>query len=438
MTGRVSRPSGRGFTPDVLGNPADLTVTVCGLGYVGLTVAEAAFAAGYRVVAYDRSTAVLRRSAAGDPGISDVAPASLRAMVAGATVFTTSLDASTVGDLVIICVPTPLDADGGPDTSAIEDVAVRVAPHLRAGVTVVLESTTYPGTTDGLLADLLERGSGLRPGVDFHLAMSPERIDPRNVEHTFASTPKVVGGLTERCGERVAAFYASLGVPVVLAPGTKEAELSKLLENTYRFVNISLVNEVALMAERLGIDVVAALECAASKPFGFAPFWPGPGIGGHCIPVDPLYLAHAAETAGLSLSLVEVAAQVNEAVPRRVAGRVVEDLVAMEVPLAAAKVVLMGVTYKPDVADVRESPAFAVVRELRRSGVEASFLDPLVDSFTVDDRAVPPWREAWADVAVLLQPHQGLPAPESVAAVVHDARRPLPREIPTLHAARTA
>ncbi|MBO0611234.1 nucleotide sugar dehydrogenase [Myceligenerans salitolerans] len=403
-------------------------VTVCGLGYVGLSVAVAAHDAGYAVTAYDVDEGVLARLKRGNPGISNVSPEQLVALTEDpATVMTNDLDQSPIGDVAVVCVPTPLTPGGAPDTSAIVDAARALGARIGPGTLVTLESTTWPGTTEELFAPLLAQSSGMDAGTGFNVAFSPERIDPGNHTHTFTTTPKVVGGLTARCTERAAAFYRSLGVPVVVAAGTREAEMSKLLENTYRFVNISFVNEFAAVCDAMDIDAMDAIRCASSKPFGFTPFTPSAGVGGHCIPVDPFYLTHKADEVGAATSMIAAADAVNRSVPEAIAEQVLDHLRSAGL-LPGAKVLLCGVSYKPDVADLRMTPAIGVVRALRARGVEPSFIDPFVPEFVVDDVPVAPWSGGTADVAVVLQKHEGAPPPAELAHAVYDptgARRPI-------------
>ncbi|MBL0885596.1 nucleotide sugar dehydrogenase [Myceligenerans indicum] len=403
-------------------------VTVCGLGYVGLSVAVAAHDAGYAVTAYDVDEGVLARLKRGNPGISNVTAAQVTSLAEDpTTVMTHDLDQAPVGDVAVVCVPTPLTPGGAPDTSAIVDAANALAGRIAPGTLVTLESTTWPGTTEELFAPLLARGSGLDPGTELNVAFSPERIDPGNRTHTFTTTPKVVGGLTAGCARRAADFYRSLGVPVVVAAGTREAEMSKLLENTYRFVNISFVNEFAAVCDAMDIDAMDAIRCASSKPFGFTPFTPGAGIGGHCIPVDPFYLTHKADEVGARTPMISAADAVNRSVPDAVAEQVRTYLLG-EGLHPGAKVLLCGVSYKPDVADLRMTPAIGVVRALRARAIEPSFVDPFVPEFVVDDRPVAPWAGDVADVAIVLQKHTGAPPPEELAHAVYDptgARRPV-------------
>ncbi|MBB5870024.1 nucleotide sugar dehydrogenase [Allocatelliglobosispora scoriae] len=404
-------------------------MAVCGLGYVGLALARDATAAGLTVVGYDIDESVVADLIAGRSHIDDVLDEDLAMMLA--TGFTPSADPAALGlaPVVVVCVPTPLDRSGGPDLGAVYGAITGVANRLLPGMLVVLESTSYPGTTEEVVLPILERVSGLKAGVDFNLAFSPERIDPGNAVHTMSTTPKIVGGFTPACTERAEEFYGRFTDTVVRARGTREAEMAKLLENTYRYVNIGLVNEMAMLCHRLGIDIWDVIECAGTKPFGFQAFQPGPGVGGHCIPVDPLYLAYKAREAGFVSKLIDAADQVNANMPRYVVHRAADLLQTQGRELAGSELVLLGVTYKADIRDLRMSPAYAVARELRGYGASVSFHDPFVDEWTVDRRKVPRHEDLstalrQADMAILLQKHTAY-EPEQLAAeasLLFDAR----------------
>jgi nucleotide sugar dehydrogenase len=328
---------------------------------------------------------------------------------------------------VVICVPTPLTADGGPDLGAVRAASAAVARHLRPGTLVVLESTSYPGTTEEVVLPILEE-SGLTAGRDFQLAFSPERVDPGNAVYGIRNTPKVVGGLTAACTGAAAAFYGRFVDRVVQAKGTREAEMAKLLENTYRHVNIALVNEMAVFCHELGIDLWDAISCASTKPFGFQAFRPGPGVGGHCIPIDPNYLSYKVRTLGYPFRFVELAQEINARMPRYVVERALHLLNSVGKPLEGARVLLLGVTYKADIADERESPARWVAAGLRRLGAQVVFHDPFVQRWAVDGtdvpRVEPESGAAGADLTVLLQAHAGydLDAIESAAGLLLDTR----------------
>ncbi|GAA3305308.1 nucleotide sugar dehydrogenase [Dactylosporangium vinaceum] len=404
-------------------------VTVCGLGYVGLALAHGASLAGLRVTGYDIDAGVVEALGAGRSHVDDVSDADLAAMAANGFTATTDPTVLAGSDVVTICVPTPLDYLGQPDLGPVRAASAAVATQLRPGMLVVLESTSYPGTTEEVVRPILEKGSGLNAGIDFHLAFSPERIDPGNSFATLANTPKVVGGATGACAAAATAFYERFIEKVVAAKGTREAEMAKLLENTYRHVNIGLVNEIAMLCHSLGIDVWNVIECASSKPFGFHPFRPGPGVGGHCIPVDPHYLAYRARELGLTTGLIERAEQINAGMPGYVVDRC-EDLVRRRGRgLDGTRTLLLGVTYKANIADVRMTPAYQVAQQLRARGAEVSYHDPYIDDWRVDGLAVPRHTDleaalADAHLVVLLQRHNAY-HPDELAArarLLFDAR----------------
>ncbi|MFG1873498.1 nucleotide sugar dehydrogenase [Sphaerisporangium sp. NPDC049003] len=385
-------------------------LAVIGLGYVGMPLAKEATGAGLRVVGLDVDERKVDALTSGRSYIDDLSDADLDSMLANG--FTATLDQSVLAasDTIVICVPTPLDEDHRPDLSAVRGAVESVGRYLQRGALVVLESTTYPGTTDEVVRPILEEASGLTAGVDFHLAFSPERIDPGNAKYGLRNTPKVVGGYTEACRDRAEAFYARFIEQVVTVSGTREAEMAKLLENTYRHVNIALVNEMAIFCDELGVNLWEAIEAASTKPFGFQKFLPGPGVGGHCIPVDPSYLSHAVRKLGYPFRFVELAQEINERMPAYVVARVQRLLNRAKKPVNGSRVLLMGVTYKPDIADERETPAVPIARAFRDLGAEIVFADPHVKQWRVDGVEVP--REddlaeavERADVTVLLQQH---------------------------------
>ncbi|MBA2955562.1 nucleotide sugar dehydrogenase [Nocardioides sp. MAH-18] len=388
------------------------SVVVVGLGYVGVPLAQLAVARGLQVTGLDTSERTVAGLNAGRSHIDDLSDADVAAMVTGG--FTATTDPAVVAgvETVVICVPTPLDPAGGPDLSMVKSAARSIAPHLTAGTLVVLESTTYPGTTEEVLGPILEEGSGLRVGVPdgLALAFSPERVDPGNPTFGIHNTPKVVGGATEECSRRAAEFYGRLAETVVVAKGTREAEMSKLLENTYRQVNIALVNEMARFSHELSIDFWDVIRLARTKPFGFQAFYPGPGVGGHCIPIDPNYLSHRVqEQLGYPFRFVELAQEINSGMPRYVAQRIQSLLNERSLPVKGAKILLLGVTYKPDIADQRESPAIPLARLLLSMGAEVSYADPHVAQWLVEgtNRADDPaLAAAEADITVLLQQHR--------------------------------
>ncbi|MFI6506045.1 nucleotide sugar dehydrogenase [Streptosporangium sp. NPDC050855] len=384
-------------------------LAVIGLGYVGMPLAKEATAAGLRVVGLDLDPDKVEALNAGRSYIDDLTDADLEHMLAAG--FTATLDETVLSDsaAVVICVPTPLDEDHRPDLSSVEGATGTVARNLSAGTLVVLESTTWPGTTDEVARPILET-SGLTAGTDFHLAFSPERIDPGNPKYGLRNTPKVVGGYTPACKDRAVAFYARFVEQVVPVSGTREAEMAKLLENTYRHVNIALVNEMAIFCDELGVDLWESIEAAATKPFGFQKFLPGPGVGGHCIPVDPSYLSYTVRKLGYPFRFVELAQEINERMPSYVVARVQRLLNRHRKPVNGSRVALLGVTYKPDIADERETPALPVARALLELGAELVFVDPYVKEWRVDDVQVTREEDlaravAEADVTLLLQQH---------------------------------
>jgi nucleotide sugar dehydrogenase len=394
----------------------DHDVVIIGLGYVGMPLAREACAAGLRVAGLDLRTELVERLRAGRSHVDDLADADVEDMLRAG--FTPTTDPAVLGrcGVVVVCVPTPLSGDGRPDLSDVIGAVRAIVPYLRPGMLVVLESTTYPGTTEEVVLPILCE-SGLRVGSDFQLAFSPERIDPGNPDYGLRNTPKVVGGVTAGCTAAAAAFYGKLCDTVVTAKGTREAELAKLLENTYRQVNIALVNEMAVFCHELGVDLWDAIECASSKPFGFQAFHPGPGVGGHCIPIDPNYLSYKVRTLGYPFRLVELAQEINGRMPAYTVQRAAELLNRDGKPLRDADVLLLGVTYKADLADQRESPALGVARALLRRGARLSFHDPYVTDWQVDgvtvERVADPVRAARrADLTILLQAHRAYLAPE--------------------------
>jgi UDP-N-acetyl-D-glucosamine dehydrogenase len=412
-------------------------VVVVGQGYVGLPVAVRAAEVGHDVVGFEIDAARVSRLAAGDSYVGDIPTARLRAALATGR-YRPSADPDDLAgfDVAVITVPTPL-RDGVPDLTYIEDAARLLAPHLRPGACVVLESTTYPGTTDELVQPLLEAGSGLRAGADFHLGYSPERINPGDPNATLEGTPKVVSGIDAASLVRVQAFYDDLVVRTVPVKGTREAELTKLLENTFRHVNVALVNELAMFAADLGIDVWDAIDAADTKPFGFMRFEPGPGVGGHCLPIDPSYLAWKVETElGAPFRFVELANEVNEFMPEYVVRRLEAGLGRRGRALAGARVLVVGLAYKPETGDAREAPALRIAALLAGRGATVHGADPyVVDEVHGLDPAVglvrvelTPDEVDAADAVVVVTPHAAFDL-EMVAArarYVLDTRCRLP------------
>ena len=355
------------------------TAVVMGQGYVGLPVAMRAVDAAFHVVGFDTDQRKIASLTAGTSYVEDISDARLRAALDSGR-FRPSSDVGDLAgfDFCVISVPTPL-REGNPMLEYMESAAAMVAPHLRAGATVILESTTYPGTTEELVAPILEDRSGLRAGSDFHLGYSPERIDPGNATYTFENTPKVVSGVDAASLERVQWFFDQLVEKTVAVRGTREAELTKLLENTFRHVNIALVNELAVYAHDLGIDIWDVLEAANTKPFGYMKFTPGPGVGGHCLPIDPSYLSwQVRQTLGQAFRFVELANDVNDHMPDYVILRLTAGLNDRELSVRGRRILLVGMAYKPNTGDARETPVRPIAEGLMRLGATLAVADPHV------------------------------------------------------------
>ncbi|WP_051944454.1 nucleotide sugar dehydrogenase [Streptacidiphilus rugosus] len=356
-----------------------MRVVVVGQGYVGLPLAVRAAEVGHEVVGYDVDTGRIKRLADGESYVEDVASERLRAVLASGAYRASDAARDCGGfDVAVVTVPTPLH-EGVPDLTYIEESARTLSRYLRPGATVVLESTTYPGTTQDLFGPLLEDGSGLTAGTDFHLGYSPERIDPGNAVWGFQQTPKVVSGVDAASLEAVRSFYGQLVDTVVPVASPKEAELAKLLENTFRHVNIALVNEIAMFARHLDIDVWQAIDAAATKPFGFMRFTPGPGVGGHCLPIDPSYLSWRVQRElGQSFRFVELANDINNHMPEYVTRRLIEAFNERRRSVNGSRVLLLGLAYKKNTGDARESPALRVAHLLLDLGAEVHAADPHV------------------------------------------------------------
>jgi len=385
-------------------------VAVLGQGYVGLPLAVRAVEVGHTVVGFDPDKDRVDRLRRGQSFIDDITDADLAAALATGR-YTPSENPADLADftVAVVCVPTPL-RDGAPDLRYIEDSARMLAPHVTAGSCVVLESTTYPGTTEEVFLPILEAGSGLLAGVDFHVGYSPERIDPGNPTWGLQNTPKIVSGIDEASGAVVSAFYDTVVDRTMAAPGTREAELAKLLENTFRHVNIALVNELAIYCHELGVDVWSVIDLAASKPFGFMKFTPGPGVGGHCLPIDPSYLSWQVRRAlGRTFRFVEIANDVNDNMPAYVVSRVAEHLNRRRLAVNGSNVLLVGLSYKRNSGDARESPATAVARRLADLGARLQAVDPLIAPSAVPEPVqlvdCTPDKVAEADVVVVLADH---------------------------------
>ncbi|HEY7388060.1 MAG TPA: nucleotide sugar dehydrogenase [Bryobacteraceae bacterium] len=383
-------------------------VGIVGLGYVGLPLAVEFARAGFTVTGIDVSTAKAACVNAGDSYVGDVPSQTLKTLVEAGKLRATS-DFAAVRDLdtINICVPTPLRKTKDPDMSFIVSACQEIAHHLHAGALVILESTTYPGTTDELVLPMLSK-DGLRVGEDFFLCFSPERVDPGNPRFQTANIPKVVGGVTPACTEIGRLFYSQALETVVPVSSTQVAEMVKLLENTFRMINIGLVNEIALMCDRIGINVWEVIDAAATKPFGFMPFYPGPGLGGHCIPIDPFYLSWKTKQAGIEARFIELAGYINGHMPHFVLSKVQNALNEFAKPVKGSRVHLMGVAYKRNIDDVRESPALDLLLLLRQRGAEVSYSDPYVPALEMDGlnlKAEPQERAAAADCVVIVTDH---------------------------------
>ena len=394
-------------------------VGTLGLGYVGLPLSVEFGTAGLRVTGYDllpEKVAALNR---GESYVGDVPAERVRELVAaGRFAASTDFDSLSEQDALIICVPTPLGKTRDPDLSMVVDASREIARRLRPGQVVVLESTTYPGTTEELILPMLQEG-GLKVGVDFFLAFSPERVDPGNPRFHTRNTPKIIGGVTPACTRVVKALYSRAVERVIEVSSPRTAEMVKLLENTFRSVNIGLVNELVLMCGRLGVDAWEVIDAAATKPFGFMPFYPGPGLGGHCIPIDPFYLSWKMRTLNYRARFIELAGEVNSEMPEHVCARVSQALNAREKAVKGSRVLVLGVAYKRDVDDVRESPALDVMRLLEEAGARVEYHDPHVPSLewnhgrlrSVDLR---PALES-ADVVVIVTDHSAFDYADVVA-----------------------
>lgn len=354
-------------------------VGILGLGYVGLPLAVVFAEAGFKVTGIDPDSGKVDSLKNSVSYIPDVKTESVEKLVkSGHLTATTDFSVLKDMDAVSICVPTPLRQTGDPDMSFIISAAEQLAKYMHKGMVVVLQSTTYPGTTRELLLPKLGTEHGLKVGEDWFLAFSPERVDPGREDYTTKNTPKVMGGMTEACGEVATAWYEQAIDVVYRVSSAEAAEMAKLLENTFRMINIGLVNELAMMCERLGVDVWEVIDAAATKPFGFMKFTPGPGLGGHCIPIDPLYLSWKMKSFHYNARFIELASEINTNMPRYVVSRVMEALNERGKPLKGSKILVLGVAYKPDVDDVREAPALDVIGLLQEKGAHVEYHDPYI------------------------------------------------------------
>ncbi|MDP2936574.1 MAG: nucleotide sugar dehydrogenase [Dehalococcoidia bacterium] len=402
-------------------------VAVMGLGYVGLPLVVALAKAGFPVTGVDVSPERVDAIQRGESYIGDVAQDELAPLVeTGRLRATTNAAELGEADAIIICVPSPLQHNKAPDLSFIITAARQISGFLKKGQLVILQSTTYPGTTEEDVLPILEE-SGLKVGADFHLAFSPERINPGDKQHTVSNTPKVVGGVSALCGDLARRLFAAVHPVVHSVSSPRAAEMTKLLENTFRAVNIALVNEMAMLCERMGLDVWEVIAAASTKPFGYMPFFPGPGVGGHCIPVDPFFLLWKAREYDFHTKFIELAAEVNEAMPFHTVSKVVEALNSRQKSVKGARILVLGVTYKADVEDTRNSPATHVIELLLGMGADVGYSDPYVSRLHLGEGGRPsngrrldsvpadPDNLNWADCVVIITPHSLFDLPGIVA-----------------------
>jgi len=358
---------------------SEIRLGVIGLGYVGLPLCLQFARSGVKVTGFDIDRSKVDACNEGRSYIRHIEGSAIQQERAAGR-FSATTDFARIREInaVLICVPTPLNKNREPDISYIVETGKAIAPHLQKGTLVVLESTTYPGTTDGELRQVLEQGSNLTAGVDFHLAFSPEREDPANPNSKVALIPKVVGGLTPACLEKASALYSKAIKTIVPVSSCRAAEATKLLENIFRGVNIALVNELKVVYSAMGIDIWEVVNAAKTKPFGFMPFFPGPGLGGHCIPIDPFYLTWKAREFGQATRFIELAGEINTAMPEYVVHRVTEALNDQKKSVNGSRVLVVGLAYKPNVDDERESPSYTLMELLKARGAEVAFYDPFV------------------------------------------------------------
>ena len=407
-------------------------VGVVGLGYVGLPLGVEFAKAGFTVTGIDIAETKVAKVNAGDSYVLDVPSETLAPLVRAGKIRATA-DFSVIAELdtIDICVPTPLRKTKDPDMSYIDAACRQIAKYMHPGMLVILESTTYPGTTDELVLPMLQTG-GLKAGEDFFLCFSPERVDPGNPKYQTVNIPKVVGGITPDCTRLGSLFYGQALENVVPVGSTKVAEMVKLLENTFRMINIGLVNELALMCDRMGINVWEVIDAAATKPFGFMPFYPGPGLGGHCIPIDPFYLSWKTRQAGIEARFIELAGYINGQMPHFVLDKVQNALNDRSKPLRGSHIHIMGVAYKKDIDDLRESPALDVMHLLIQRGAKITYSDPLIARVAVDGMnltAQSPEEAAHADCVVIVTDHTAFDYDALVrcASLILDTRNALKR-----------
>lgn len=408
-------------------------VSILGMGYVGLPLAVVFAEAGFSVTGIDTVQSKVDTINRGESHIQDVPSEQVARLVeSGKLRATTDFSVLQECQAVSICVPTPLRKTGDPDLSFILDATGELAKYMHPGMVIVLESTTYPGTTREILLPQLGLAKELKAGRDYFLAFSPERVDPGREDWTTLNTPKVVGGITPACSQVATTWYAQALETVVTVSSSEVAEMAKLLENTFRMINIGMVNEMAIMCDRLGVDVWEVIEAAATKPFGFMKFTPGPGLGGHCIPIDPLYLSWKLRGLQYTARFIELASEINTNMPRYVVGKVQDALNEQAKPLKGSRVLLLGVAYKPDIDDLRESPALDVIGLLKHKGAQVSYHDPYIDRVVHDDWELESVGDlisavSSAECVVIITNHSGYdyPAILEAARLIVDTRNAL-------------
>jgi UDP-N-acetyl-D-glucosamine dehydrogenase len=410
------------------------TIGIVGLGYVGLPLATEFAEAGLNVVGVEADPLKIAALNAQDTYVEDVPAARLEPFLSSGRLKVTD-DYAVLRDAeaIVICLPTPLNEHREPDLSILVSGMNSVAENLQDGVLVVLESTTFPGTTREVLLPILEQ-TGRQLGRDFYLAFAPERVDPGNRRYTIRNTPRVVGGMNPESTERAERLYSTIAEEVYAVSGPESAEMAKLLENIFRGINIALVNELAILCDRMGIDVWEVIEAASTKPFGFMPFYPGPGLGGHCIPVDPFYLSWRARSFDMTTEFIELAARINVSMPYHVVSRISSALNAERKPLNGSRVLVLGVSYKPNVDDTRESPALMILDLLRRSGAKVAYHDPLVPELPeakLTSTELSPLELRRTDCAVIVTDHDAIELAEVIEIVpkVLDLRNAVRRKL---------
>jgi UDP-N-acetyl-D-glucosamine dehydrogenase len=408
-------------TPTADASRRTFDVAIVGAGYVGVPLAQVFAEAGKSVVLLDVDEERVAMLSRGESYIEDVSSATLRSLVEErGLAATTDYDVLRDADAIVIALPTPLSKQREPDLTIVKSATRKISERLRPGHLVVLESTTYPGTTREELLPILEAGSGLRAGTDFHLAFSPERVDPGRTDHTTRTVPKVVGGIDDASTDAAAALYSGAIETIHRVSSPEAAELTKLLENIFRSVNIALVNELARLCERMGIDVWEVIDAASTKPFGFMRFEPGPGLGGHCIPIDPFYLTWKAREYDFTTEFIELAGKVNQAMPYYCRSMISQALNhGLGKSLKGSRILVLGVAYKADISDLRESPAVRLIELLERAGAQVSYHDPHVPSFVENGVALSsvPLDPAAYDAVVIATAHSGI----DYAALVESA-----------------